>query len=343
MFSRLSRSLVKNTSVAAAPLRTNAFVHHNQVRLQSDDTKLEDAAKEDALDQHATILAQQVNDHVQIADADDEFPFLDPRNPPRLTYDHVKLIKNIDYSPIIKRARGGAMFTVDDVLAILEETGAKHSFKSTKNREHYQTPFIFSKTFDVFQKGQKKCPLCLPDPTPNRVNRIHYTNVNLLRRYINAHGMIISRRESGACGKHQRKLRFAIKNARSLALLSPSSNWHVPVSYVYPEKYEGTDQDYGHFMETMLRTGLYKEYRRDEDFDGPFDEYLKEHNAKYAHHSGFDPEVDEVPPHLRKILRMEESDTAFAAEAEAETDAGSDAELSLDEDVADNSDDDASR
>jgi hypothetical protein len=40
---------------------------------------------------------------------------------------------------------------------------------------------------------------------------------------------------------------------------------------------------------------------------------------------------------------MEESDTAFAAEAEAETDAGSDAELSLDEDVADNSDDDASR
>ncbi len=64
----------------------------------------------------------------------------------------------------------------------------------------------------VFKK--KECQFC---KDPSIV--IDYKDVNLLRKYINEKGKILTRRSSGACAKHQRKLANAIKNARILALL----------------------------------------------------------------------------------------------------------------------------
>ncbi len=64
----------------------------------------------------------------------------------------------------------------------------------------------------VFKK--KECQFC---KDPSIV--IDYKDVNLLRRYINEKGKILTRRSSGACAKHQRKIANAIKNARILALL----------------------------------------------------------------------------------------------------------------------------
>ena len=68
------------------------------------------------------------------------------------------------------------------------------------------------KTRRIFKK--KECQFC-KDPSIE----IDYKDVNLLRRYINEKGKILTRRSSGACAKHQRKLANAIKNARILALL----------------------------------------------------------------------------------------------------------------------------
>ncbi|MCD6583824.1 MAG: 30S ribosomal protein S18 [Candidatus Omnitrophota bacterium] len=48
---------------------------------------------------------------------------------------------------------------------------------------------------------------------------IDYKNVELLSRYISSKGKIVSRRFSGNCAKHQRKIAREIKRARFLSLL----------------------------------------------------------------------------------------------------------------------------
>ncbi len=66
--------------------------------------------------------SSKVYDGLRVSPAKDPYAdILDPVNPPRLTYEHVKMLKNIDYSPVIERARKGDMFTVDQVLQILQE------------------------------------------------------------------------------------------------------------------------------------------------------------------------------------------------------------------------------
>ncbi|UCG34981.1 MAG: 30S ribosomal protein S18 [Candidatus Omnitrophota bacterium] len=49
---------------------------------------------------------------------------------------------------------------------------------------------------------------------------IDYKNIELLSRYVSGKGKVVSRRISGNCAKHQRKLTREIKRARYLSLLS---------------------------------------------------------------------------------------------------------------------------
>ena len=49
---------------------------------------------------------------------------------------------------------------------------------------------------------------------------IDYKNVELLSRYLSSKGKIVSRRFSGNCAKHQRKIAREIKRARFLSLLA---------------------------------------------------------------------------------------------------------------------------
>lgn len=48
---------------------------------------------------------------------------------------------------------------------------------------------------------------------------IDYKNIELLSRYVSSRGKILSRRVSGNCAKHQRKLAREIKRARFLNLI----------------------------------------------------------------------------------------------------------------------------
>lgn len=58
------------------------------------------------------------------------------------------------------------------------------------------------------------CPFCM-----EKVEVIDYKDVSKLSRYIFDDGRIVTRRQSSACAKHQRRLALAIKRARHLALL----------------------------------------------------------------------------------------------------------------------------
>ncbi len=58
-------------------------------------------------------------DLIKLAKEDEFSHILDPRNPPRLSYDHVRMIKNIDYSPILARAQEGDQFTAGEVMSMM--------------------------------------------------------------------------------------------------------------------------------------------------------------------------------------------------------------------------------
>jgi small subunit ribosomal protein S18 len=52
---------------------------------------------------------------------------------------------------------------------------------------------------------------------------IDYKNVELLKQYINPHGRIIGKRNTGISAKHQRQIATAIKRARFMGLLAYTS------------------------------------------------------------------------------------------------------------------------
>lgn len=60
----------------------------------------------------------------------------------------------------------------------------------------------------------RNCPFCYANK-----HEINYKDTELLRRYLSSFGKIVSRKRSGVCVWHQRKLARAIKRARFMALL----------------------------------------------------------------------------------------------------------------------------
>jgi small subunit ribosomal protein S18 len=53
----------------------------------------------------------------------------------------------------------------------------------------------------------------------NKITHIDYKDVEILRKFINPHGRILSRRRTEISSKNQRKLASAIKRARIMGLL----------------------------------------------------------------------------------------------------------------------------
>ncbi|MCK5021661.1 MAG: 30S ribosomal protein S18 [Candidatus Pacebacteria bacterium] len=53
----------------------------------------------------------------------------------------------------------------------------------------------------------------------NNISQIDYKDLDAIRKFINPHGRILSRKRTALCAKHQRQLATAIKRARFLGLL----------------------------------------------------------------------------------------------------------------------------
>ena len=64
------------------------------------------------------------------------------------------------------------------------------------------------------RKRKKICIFCA-----DKVDYIDYKDTAKLRKFISERGKILPRRISGACAKHQRDIKTAIKRARQVALL----------------------------------------------------------------------------------------------------------------------------
>ncbi len=66
-----------------------------------------------------------------------------------------------------------------------------------------------------FFRRKKVCKFCT-----EKIDAISYRDVRLLQGFVAERGKIVPRRLSGVCTRHQRKLSFAIKQSRNIALLA---------------------------------------------------------------------------------------------------------------------------
>ena len=55
--------------------------------------------------------------------------------------------------------------------------------------------------------------------TENNIKYIDYKDVDLLKKFLNPHARMISKKKTGVTAKHQRNLAMAIKRARFMGLL----------------------------------------------------------------------------------------------------------------------------
>ena len=53
----------------------------------------------------------------------------------------------------------------------------------------------------------------------NNIQHIDYKDTEILKKFLNPHGRIISRKKTGVSSKSQRQLSMAVKHARFIGLL----------------------------------------------------------------------------------------------------------------------------
>ncbi len=53
----------------------------------------------------------------------------------------------------------------------------------------------------------------------NNIQHIDYKDTEILKKFLNPHGRIISRKKTGVSAKSQRQLSMAVKHARFIGLL----------------------------------------------------------------------------------------------------------------------------
>lgn len=58
----------------------------------------------------------------------------------------------------------------------------------------------------------------------NNIKHIDYKDVEILEKFLNPYGRILSRKKTGVTAKNQRKLATAVKRARFMALLPYVNN-----------------------------------------------------------------------------------------------------------------------
>ena len=64
------------------------------------------------------------------------------------------------------------------------------------------------------RRRRKMCRLC-----DDKIERVDYKDIELLRTFTTERGKIIPRRISGNCAKHQRQVAVAVIRARNIALM----------------------------------------------------------------------------------------------------------------------------
>jgi small subunit ribosomal protein S18 len=89
------------------------------------------------------------------------------------------------------------------------------------NSRRQSRPHPRRQTRRGWKPRRKVCAFCL-----DKKRTINYKEISTSRRFLTEQGKIKSRRKTGTCAKHQRRLANAVKRARHLALL-PFTAEHI--------------------------------------------------------------------------------------------------------------------
>lgn len=262
---------------------------------------------------------------------------LDIRNPPRLRPEHYALLRR-EHTPIDFSGRydpqmeahaskvAGITSRIKEVAQELEDVygvQVNHSEISQASLmpedPRYEAINPTTQDLGELEHEIKKlepplahkgaCLFCQPDPL--RQNELTVTNVETLRRFVNQRGMIVNRKYSNVCAKHQRKLEKMIKRARVMGLLSYTSNWCVPLS----------------FLQGGSATEIAKNMQRQNPAITLVDETLKEYesNLDNIDHEPDEDEDDGVEnvafdrPAVEYLTRVEDPDPEVTSGAEEKT------------------------
>jgi len=267
---------------------------------------------------------------------------IDINNPPKLTHEHYKMLKGIDFTGRISwrktQSEDERQEWKKKIIAMQRRTDARFQFdlkelldlelqKKGKGHFEYDDGYDDGYDFEIededpleeqlrklselkerdeehFEpiKKKKKCIFCEPDPSPNAIKTIDYTNIQLLHQFINERGMIKNRRVTNNCMKHQKKIRLAIQRARQIGLLSFISDWSPP--------HPSTAQQYGDSITDQFDEE-FGAFDDDIDFDAPdFNQRVMDfHNTpKKEELMNFNnkPEIFETDVYRKKKERQRE-------------------------------------
>lgn len=93
----------------------------------------------------------------------------------------------------------------------MERRQKKTPFRKTEGRERDRDKDLFPR-----EARKKICRFCHDKVT---MQAIDYKDLTRLSKFITDRGRVLSRRISGTCARHQRKVAQALRRARFLALL----------------------------------------------------------------------------------------------------------------------------
>jgi small subunit ribosomal protein S18 len=110
-----------------------------------------------------------------------------------------------------------------DVYKIVKEDEAE-----AKEADEKENVDLLSLTRSLRQRLKKPCRFCNASDQHDPKLSIHHLNIELLQTFLNLRGMIYPRKLTGNCMKHQHRLAHAIKRARQIGLLNPTSDWKAP-------------------------------------------------------------------------------------------------------------------
>jgi len=173
-----------------------------------------------------------------------DISFLDPNNPPELTdeqvdrlseqgWSRVKAVYPDDFRTMMENV---AMEGTPDYSELQDLTSA---FTKSEPVPYYVTDKIERNNIYV----KNPCILCdhFQVKMCENLNKIEYTNIVLLNKFINERGMINSMRVNGTCPKAQRHMAWLIKRGRQVGLISYLERWQPPITFMQKMKWFQTD------------------------------------------------------------------------------------------------------
>jgi len=137
----------------------------------------------------------------------------------------------------------------------LNATGHQSApYRPGGEQSNFEPEFVFPDMIDPTVDNKREwidikrpCVLCGPDPPP-----LEPMNVPLLLHFVNTNGLIIPRRQTGTCYKHQRKIKRVVARAVAMGVIdykNRSFNVHNPFQ---PKMLEPEEPDFEEYKPEVL-------------------------------------------------------------------------------------------